>query len=173
MNVLPLLVNRSCYNLNKLLISTRLTWRSSGSANARTISNSSESDSWSVCASIRVEETAARASQPWDEALKLSGEGRDKAVPVSNSADRFICEPQDCSLCCASATAGPEPWGTRAWMPSLWMNTRRDRSVRKRSTSQCSQPASQCSQPALSSTDRACSSPKQATQRTCVSPPVK
>ncbi len=159
-------IDRSCYNLNKHLISTRLTWRSSGSANARTISNSSESDSWSVCASIRVEETAARASQPWDEALKLSGEGRDKAVPVSNSADRFICEPQDCSLCCASATVGPEPWGTWAWMPSLWMNARRDRSVRKGSTSQCSQPA-------LSSTDRACSSPKQATQRTCVSPPVK
>ncbi len=58
--------------------------------------------------------SAARASQPWYKALNLSGEGRDKAVPVSTSADRSICEPQDCSLRCASAAAGPEPWGTRA-----------------------------------------------------------
>ncbi len=36
------------------------------------------------------------------------------AVPVSTSADRSICEPQDRSLRCASAAAGPESWGTRA-----------------------------------------------------------
>ncbi len=65
--------------------------------------------SCSVCASIGAEETTARASQPRYEALNLSGEGRDKAVPVSTSADRSICEPQDRSLRCASAAAGPEP----------------------------------------------------------------
>ncbi len=125
--------DRSCYNLNKLLISTRLRWRILSSLYlALTLtSNSSESDSWSVCVSIGAEETAARASQPWDEALNLSGEGREKAVSVSNSADRSICEPQDCSLRWASATAGLEPWGTRAWAPLLWKNARRDRSVHK------------------------------------------
>ncbi len=101
-------------------------------------SNSSESDSCSVCASIGAEETAVHASQPWNEALNLSGEGRDKAAPVSSSADRSICEPQDCSLPCASAAAGPEPWGALAWASSR-TNTRRDRSVRKGSISQCSQ----------------------------------
>ncbi len=75
-----------------------------------TTSNSSESDSCSVCASIGAEET-----QPWDEALNLSSEGRDKAVPVSN---RSLCEHQDCRLRWASAAAGPEPRGTRAWPSS-------------------------------------------------------
>ncbi len=89
-----------------------------------------------------------------------------KAVPVSNSTVRSICKAQDCSLRSASADAGPEPWGMRAWAPSLWKITRRVRSVCKGSTSQCSQQA-------LPSTDRACSSPKQATQRTTVSLPVK
>ncbi len=42
---------------------------------ALTASNSSESDSCSVCASIGVEETAVHASQPWYEALNLSGAG--------------------------------------------------------------------------------------------------
>ncbi len=133
---------------------------------ALTTSNSSESDSWIAWTSIGAEETAARASQPWDEALNLSSEGRDKAVPVSNSADRSICEPQDCSLRCASAAVRPEPWGTQTWAPSLWKNARWDRSFCKGSTLQCSQPV-------LSSAERACSSPKQATQRTCVSPPIK
>ncbi len=64
-----------------------------------------------------------------------------KAVPVSNSTVRSICKPQDCSLRSASAEAGPEPWGTRAWAPSLWKNTRRVRSVCKGSTLQCSQQA--------------------------------
>ncbi len=70
-----------------------------------------------------------RASQPWDEALNLSGESREKAVPVSTSADRSLCEPQ--------ATAEPEPWGTHAWVSSR-KNGRRDRSVHRGSTSQCS-----------------------------------
>ncbi len=96
---------------------------------------------------IGLEEPAARASQPWNEALNLSGEGREKAAPVSTSADRSLCEPQDRSLRCASATAGPEPWGTRARASSR-KNARRDRSVRGGSTSQCSQPA-------LSSADHA------------------
>ncbi len=68
--------------------------------------------------------TAARASQPWDEALNLSGEGIEKTAPVSTSADRSICEPQDRSLRCASAAAGPEAWA------SLQKNARWDRSVR-------------------------------------------
>ncbi len=57
-----------------------------------------------------MEETAACASQPLDEALDLLGEGRDKAVPIFNPADRSICKPQDCSLHCASVKVGPEPW---------------------------------------------------------------
>ncbi len=96
------------------------------------------------------------ASQPWDEALNLLGEGRDKAVLVS-SANRSLFEPQGCSLRYASTAAGPEPWGTWALAPS---RARWDRSVHRGST-------------ALSSADRACSAPKQATQRMCVSPPVK
>ncbi len=47
---------------------------------------------------------------------------------LSSLTDPF-CEPQDRSLRCASAAAGPEPWETRAWASSK--NARRDRSVRK------------------------------------------
>ncbi len=102
----------------------------------------------------------------WDRRSLLTGSSRGgtfnrplllqpQQAPHKHETDRSICEPQDYSLRWASATAGPEPWGTR--VPSLWKNTRQDRSVRKGSTSQ------------LLSTDRACSSPKQATQRMCVS----
>ncbi len=79
-------------------------------------SNSSESDSCNVCASIGVEETAARASQPWDEALNLSCECREKAVPVSTSADRSLCEPAGAqpSLCLGSRR-DQSPGDTRAW----------------------------------------------------------
>ncbi len=114
---------QSILNLSTALVTTSTSsswardWGGDSSVSlvlALTTSNSSESDNRSVCGSIGAEETTARASQPWGEALNLSGEGRDKAVLISASADRSLCEPQDCSLRCASSTAGPEPWGMRS-----------------------------------------------------------
>ncbi len=80
---------------------------------ALTTSNSSESDSCSVCASIGAEETAARASQPRDEALNMSGEGRDNAVPVSTSADRSLCEPQELGNASLSVLAKERQAGSK------------------------------------------------------------
>ncbi len=100
---------------------------------------------------------------PNPEALNPSGEGRDKAVPVSTFADRSVLRtpgPQP-SLCLAAA--GPEPWETRAWASSKKTPGGIGASVS----------ISQCSQPAFSNADCVCSSPQQAIQRMCVSPPVK
>ncbi len=66
-----------------------------------------------VCASIGAEETAARASQPRDEALNLSGEGRDNAVPVSTSADRSLCEPQELGNASLSVLAKERQAGSK------------------------------------------------------------
>ncbi len=55
-------IDRSGYNLNKLLISTR--GGESSVSLALTLTSYSSSESDSVCASIEAEETAARASQP-------------------------------------------------------------------------------------------------------------
>ncbi len=42
----------------------------------------------------------------------MSVEGREKAAAIYTSIDKSLCEPQDRSFRRASATAGPEPWGT-------------------------------------------------------------
>jgi hypothetical protein len=47
------------------------------------------------------------------ETLDLTGKGRDKAEPVSNPAERSICDPHDKRRRSASAEAGLEPRGAR------------------------------------------------------------
>ncbi len=122
---------------------------------ALTTSNSSESDSCSVC-------------------VPRSGRKKPQRVLPNPETRHWICQVKAEITRCPSlppltdpfanprtaAFAVPrqtrKPWGTRAWASSR-KNARRDRSVRKGSTLQCSQPA-------VSRADCACSSPKQATQ---------
>ncbi len=78
-------------------------------------SNSSESDSSNIGSSSRAEEAAMRASARGVRWSELSDEDWECAAAVSSSPNRYICEPHDLSHHTASADAGPEPWGARAW----------------------------------------------------------
>ncbi len=78
-------------------------------------SNSSESDSSNIGSSSRAEEAAMRASARGVRWSELSDEDWECAAAVSSSPNRYICEPHDLSHHAASADAGPEPRGARAW----------------------------------------------------------
>lgn len=50
--------------------------------------------------------------------MNPAGEGREKAVPVSNPSARSVCEPHDLNRLSGLAAAGPDSRGTRIWAPS-------------------------------------------------------
>ncbi len=86
--------------------------------------------------------------------------------PLSNSSASSACEPHEIIPLRASATVGPEPWEADGCPSFLEKRDRRKRSFLIEKNSQCTHIAP-------SRTSRACSSPKQKTQRSCVSSGVK
>ncbi len=91
-------------------------------------SPSSEEDRWSTWPSLWGEETAGRASDPWEGAVDLAGEDRDKDEPVSEPSSKSTCDPHDNSHRCATTAAGTDPAGSRTWPLSSKM-ARRERST--------------------------------------------
>ncbi len=125
-------------------------------------SNSSESDSSNIGSSSHAEEAAMRASARGVRWSELSDEDWECAAAVSSSPNRYICEPHDLSHHAASADAGPEPRGARAWPHQTQPGSGRVRSTLIGS-------ASQSTQAAPSRAARACCAPKQRTHSWCVS----
>ncbi|GAA6103460.1 E3 ubiquitin-protein ligase rnf213-alpha-like, partial [Tachysurus ichikawai] len=106
---------------------------------------------------FRVGRNRSASTRNRNRANGVRGEGKRKGNTLSNST----CEPHDRSRHAASVDVGLELRGA-AEAENI---ARRDRRVRRGNQSRCTQPA-----PLRA--DRACSSPKQTTQRECVSSPV-